>query len=304
MLNCGFQVCFYSLLVCVCWPASNLLASDPIEPTGEVQKIEGGFAFTEGPVVADDGTLYFTDIPNETIHRLSPGGKVEVFVNPSGHANGLMIAADGRLVACQMDGQVVAYDRETKAMTVLADQFNGQRFNAPNDLAIDADGGVYFTDPFFRAPDPLPQGIQAVYYIAPDRSVTRVTAGLPAPNGIGISSDGKTLYVIPSRSAEMLAYPIQGPGQLGAGSVFCKLKQPEGRSDSGGDGMALDVEGNLYITSDLGIQIFSSTGQYRGRVTFPEQPANVAFGGPERKTMYVTARTGLYSVTMPISGRL
>lgn len=274
-----------------------------IRPTGEVEQIGDGFGFVEGPAAASDGTLYFTDIPNNRIMVRTAAGELKVFVEPSGHANGLLIDDQDRLLACQMDGRLVAYDRKTKGLTVLAEGYEGKRFNACNDLTVDADGGIYFTDPLFRAPQPLPQGIQAVYYRAADGTVRRVTGDLPAPNGIHVSADGKSLYVIPSRSAEMLRYPIERPGKLGEREVFCTLKQPAGQSNSGGDGMALDVEGNLYITSNLGVQVFSPEGGYRGLVKFPEQPANGTFGGPEGKTMYVTARTGVYAVAMPIAGR-
>lgn len=276
-------------------------AQDSVAPTGPVKKVDGGFGFTEGPAWAEDGRLYFTDIPNETIHELGEFGKVTVFVKPSGHANGLLVAGD-RLLACQMDGQVVAYDRTSKEMTVLAKEYNGARFNAPNDLVQDSEGGVYFTDPFFRAPQPLPQKAQAVYYIPADGDVQRVTEDLPAPNGVGLSLDGKSLYVIPTQSSKMLAYPVLGAGKLGEPKTFCELKQAEGQENTGGDGMAMDEKGNLYITSQIGVQIFSPEGKMLGNIEVPEQPANVTFGGKDRKTLYITARTGLYSVAMPYAG--
>ncbi len=141
-----------------------------------------------------------------------------------------------------------------------------------------------------------------MYYIDPSGEVSRVTEDLPAPNGIGLSPDGKRLYVIPSRQAEMLVYDVDGPGQLSNGRTLCRLKQPAGKDDTGGDGMAVDVEGNLYITTNLGVEIFSPQGEHRGLIEFPEQPANVTLGGPDGKTMYATARTGLYRVAMPIAG--
>jgi gluconolactonase len=154
----------------------------------------------------------------------------------------------------------------------------------------------------FRAPEPLPQGVQAVYYITSAGQVTRVTNHIPAPNGIGLSPDGKRLYVIPSQQAEMLVYDVDAPGELSNGRTLCRLTQPPGKDDTGGDGMAVDVQGNLYITTNLGVEIFSADGKQLGLVEFPEQPANVTFGGPKRTTMYVTARTGLYRVEMPIAG--
>ncbi len=167
---------------------------------------------------------------------------------------------------------------------------------------VDAVGGIYFTDPLFRAPTPLPQGIQAVYYVSTNGEVSRVTDHLAAPNGIGLSPDGKLLYVIPSQQAEMLVYDVKAPGQLSDGRAFCKLAQPEGLDKTGGDGMAVDVQGNIYITTHIGVQIFDAHGRACGLIKFPEQPANVTFGGPDGKTLFVTARKGLYQTQMPIVG--
>lgn len=273
-----------------------------IAPTGEVEKVHGDFGFTEGPAWDPKGHLYFTDIPNATIFRVSGDDELSKFNEDSNFANGLVVAADGRMLVCEMGGQVTAYDLTSGDKMVLAAEYEGKRFNAPNDLIPDTDGGVYFTDPFFRAPEPLPQGVQAVYYIDASGKVSRVTEDLPAPNGVGLSPDGKRLYVIPSRQAEMLVYDIVGPGKIENRRDFCRLAQPDGETATGGDGMAVDVEGNVYLTSALGIQIFSADGKPRGIVAFPEQPANVTFGDEDRKTMYVTARTGLYRVRMPIAG--
>jgi len=289
-------------LLLACFSAAPAVAQDAVQPTGPVEKVQGDFAFTEGPAWSPEGILYFTDIPQNTIFQMEPDGKISTFVEPSGHANGLLIGKQGRLLACQMDGQLVAYDRDSQAVTVLAATYQGKRFNAPNDLVQDGEGGIYFTDPLFRAPEPLPQGVQAVYYLPPDGKVQRVTGGLPAPNGIGLSPAGKRLYVIPSRSSEMLVYPVEAPGKLGEADVFCHLQQPTGKENTGGDGMAMDQRGNLYITSGIGVQIFDPEGTMLGNIEFPEQPANVTFGGPAGKTLYVTARQGLYRVAMPIAG--
>jgi gluconolactonase len=178
------------------------------------------------------------------------------------------------------------------------------RFNAPNDLVIDKQGGIYFTDPAFGAPMPLPQGKTAVYYLAADGKVTRLIDDLPNPNGVILSPDEKTLYVIPSGQAEMMAYPVKSPGKIGKGRIFCTLKQPRGAKGSGGDGLAVDVKGNLYITSQLGLQVFDASGKLLGIIALPEQPANVKFGGSDLKTLYVTARTSLYSVPMEATGHL
>lgn len=249
-----------------------------------------------------DGSIYFTDIPDNVIHRLRPDGEIERFLEPSAHANGLMYGGQGRLLACQMDGQVVSIELQSKKISVLADQYQRKRFNACNDLVIDKAGGIYFTDPRYSAPEPWPQVREAFYYRSPEGEVVRLADDLKAPNGIGLSPDEKTLYVIPSMSSQMMAYEVKQPGVLGSGRVLCRLQQVGDATEGGGDGMALDVQGNLYITSSAGIQVFSPTGELLGIIEVPENPANCAFGGENHQTLYITARTGLYRCDMPLAG--
>jgi gluconolactonase len=281
---------------------SNKIAG--IGPTGEVVKVQGGFQFLEGPASDGQGNLYFTDVAGNKIHKLDSDGKTSAFRDPSNHANGLMFDGQGRMLACEMDGQLVAIDMSSKMATILAGQYDGKRFNAPNDLVVDRAGGVYFTDPRYRAPMPLPQGKEAVYYRAADGKVTRLIDDIPAPNGVILSIDEKTLYVIPSVQKQMMAYPVEAPGRIGAGKVFCNLKQGEETTDAGngGDGLTIDTKGNLYITSRLGVQVFNPHGKLLGIIEFPEQPANVTFGGGDGKMLYVTARTSLYRVPMESTG--
>jgi gluconolactonase len=143
-----------------------------------------------------------------------------------------------------------------------------------------------------------------VYYRSPEGKVTRLIEDAKAPNGVILSPDEKTLYVIPTLQKEMIAYPIASPGKLGPGTAFCTLQQPAGRDNTGGDGLTIDTRGNLYITSALGIQVFSPDGKQLGILAFPEQPANCTFGGPGNKTLFVTARTSLYSVEMEVAGHV
>lgn len=286
--------------------SSPVFAADAIPgvgPVGDVKKLHTGFSFTEGPAADADGNLYFTDIPNNRIHKMDASGQVSVFIEPSGHCNGLM-AVGKRLLACEMDGRLKEFSLDDKKETVLADKHEDKRFNAPNDLVIDQTGGIYFTDPRFRAPDPWPQGKEAVYYRAADGKVTRLVDDRKAPNGIILSPDEKTLYVIPSMEKQMWSYPVEAPGKISTGKVLCELRQPKGSDNGGGDGLTVDTAGNLYITSGLGVQVVSPDGKILGVVEFPEQPANVTFGGPNRKTLYVTARTSLYSVEMEATGHV
>jgi gluconolactonase len=286
---------------------SRLPAADKIPgigPLGEVKKLHSGLQFTEGPAADRQGNLYFSDIPANKIYKLDSAGMLSTFLEPSNHTNGLMVHGTGKIVACEMDGRIVEIDPTTKRVMALAAEYNGKRFNAPNDLVIDRQGGVYFTDPHFRAPTPLPQEKVAVYYRNTDGKVARLVDDLRAPNGVILSPDEKRLYVIPSMQKEMMVYQVESPGTLGAGSVFCTLQQPQGKDNLGGDGLTIDSTGNVYITSALGVQVFSPEGKSLGILAFPEQPANCTFGGTGNKTLFVTARTSLYSVEMEVAGHV
>lgn len=288
------------------WNCAVVVAADPIQgigPKGEVKKLHGDLQFTEGPTSDGHGNLYFSDIPGNRIYKVAAAGTLSIFLEPSNHTNGLMHNR-GRLLACEMDGRLVAIDLATKQIKPLASQYNGQRFNAPNDLVVDRAGGVYFTDPHFRAPMPLPQGVVAVYYASADGQVTRLIDDLKAPNGVILSPDEKTLYVIPSMQKQMMAYPVVSPGKLGTGKIFCELQQPDDKGNGGGDGLSIDTRGNLYITSSLGIQVYDPKGKLLGILKFPEQPANCTFGGPGNHTLFVTARTSLYAVEMEAEGHV
>jgi gluconolactonase len=293
------------LLVIIFTLSSTAKEKSPIPgigPVSTIKKAQGDFQFTEGPAADMQGNLFFSDVSANKIYKMNTDGKISVFFEPSGHANGLMFEDKDKLVVCQMDGRLISINTGTKKVMVLTDKYNGTRYNAPNDLVLDKTGGVYFTDPLFNAPQPLPQQKEAVYYRSTDGKVTRLLDNLKAPNGVILSPDEKTLYVIPTMQKDMWAYPVTSPGKLGEGRIFCELSQAKGKDNSGGDGVTIDSKGNLYITSDLGIQVFNVEGKLLGIIEFPEQPANVTFGGPEMRTLYVTARTSLYSVEMEIKG--
>jgi gluconolactonase len=300
-MRCFSLLCVL-LLVGISFAAEEPQKIPGVGKVGPVVKLHTGFTFTEGPAADREGNVYFTDIPKERIHKVDTKGKLTTFREKTNKANGLMVAASGEIYACEMAGQVVAYSADGKKRRVLAGKHNGKRFNAPNDLVIDSAGGVYFTDPAFGAPTPLPQGKTAVYYLSADGKTTRIVEGLPNPNGVILSPDEKTLYVIPTGQADMMAYPVEAPGKIGKGKVFCTLKQPGKVKNSGGDGLTVDVKGNLYITSQLGLQVFDKAGKYLGTIKIPEGPANVTFGGPDSKTLYVTARTSLYTIKMEVAG--
>lgn len=275
-----------------------------IGPVGPIRKLHGEFKFTEGPAADGKGNVYFTDIPATKINRWSVDGKLSVFTEASNRANGLMFDGQGRLFACEMAGQVVVWDVRKKTKKVLAKEYAGKPFNAPNDLVLDGHGGIYFTDPDFGAAKPRPQDATAVYYLSANGKLARVTSDLPKPNGVILSPDEKTLYVIPSGSADMLAYPVQGPGKLGEKKVFCTLKQPAKVKNTGGDGLTVDVKGNLYITSRLGLQVVNPSGKILGIIALPEVPANVTFWGEGNRHLFVTARTSIYDIPLEVAGHV
>ncbi|WP_417382123.1 SMP-30/gluconolactonase/LRE family protein [Gimesia sp.] len=289
--------------------AAVTLAEDQTEipgvgPVSKPVKLFTDFKFTEGPAFDLQGNLYFTDIPDNKIYQVDPKGKLSTFLEPSNHCNGLMLDGANKLLACEMDGRLVSINLKDKKVTPLAPEYKGKRFNAPNDLVIDRTGGIYFTDPHFRSPEPLPQGKVAVYYRSAEGEVTRLVDDLKAPNGVILSPDEKTLYVIPSMSKEMWAYPVTAPGKIGKGRVFCSLKQEPGTPEPGrgGDGLTIDTNGNLYITSGLGLQVFSPEGKLLGIIEVPEKPANVTFGGKDNASLFITARTSLYRVDTKAKG--
>jgi gluconolactonase len=276
----------------------------------EVLKVATGFKFTEGPVSNGKGSVYFTDIPNNRIMKLDASNKVSVFMENSGSCNGLAIDGKGEMIACRMDGELIGIDLDSKSVRVLANEYQGNRFNACNDLVIDQNGGIYFTDPRYKAPEPWPQTVEAFYYRSPSGIVSRLGSDLVAPNGIILSPDEKTLYVVPSLQKELIAFDVESPGVLTNRRIFCELRQKDASGNKGGDGCAVDKQGNLYVTTDIGIQVYTpkrqssgnSAADYLGVITLPEIPANCGFGGLDGKTLYATCRTSLYTIRVPFEG--
>jgi gluconolactonase len=272
---------------------------------GPAEKVVGECAFTEGPAWHPDGFLLFSDIPNERILRVGVDGGTAEWLKPSGGANGLMIDRQGNVYACQGELRRIALLRTAgegtgELVKPLAETFDGQPFNKPNDLALDGAGGLYFTDPNYRGQsDPPTRPVPGVYYIAAGGEVTRVIDDLPRPNGILVSPDGKQLYVANIELRQIMAYDIQGPGRLGPGRVlFTGDADLDGR---GPDGMALDSSGRLYTTYKS-IVVLMAGGELLGRIPVDEKPANCAFGGGDGQTLYITARTSLYKVPMQVRG--
>jgi gluconolactonase len=272
-----------------------------IGPTGPAKEITGTFKFTEGPATDKNGVVYFTDVPVKKVYKIEPDNTVVVARDESNGANGLMFNAAGDLVSCQANG-IVVWNFAKKAERVLASEYDGKPLNRPNDLVVDKTGGVYFTDPIFALDGKSNQPVSGVFYVTADRKLTRLIDDIVGPNGIILSPDEKTLYVITFLREQQWAYPVTAPGKLGLGKVFCTVEQPAGKKGAGGDGCAVDSRGNLYIAAATGVQVFDPKGKLLGTIKVPKTPSNCEFGGQDLKTLYVTARTSVYAFPMEVTG--
>lgn len=290
-------------LVCGAMLLDSVSAADVatlIQSGAEVKKIAGDCKFTEGPAYSPKGFLVFSDIPNSRIVRWDDDGTVSDFLKPSGKSNGLLFDAAGHLYVCQGDARrVVRIGAVDGKIETLCDQFEGKKLNSPNDLALDYTGGLYFTDPRYGSNEGVEQPVMGVYYIDAQGKATRVIDSLQRPNGVLVSTNGQQLIVAEPNKREVWAYPITGPGKLGAGKV---IYTGDEKLDGGGpDGMALDADGRIYCTYKS-VVVLTPAGELIGRIPVPEQPANCKFGGADGKTLFMTARTSVYSLAMTVAG--
>lgn len=265
-----------------------------IAPNAELIKVRGDFGFIEGPVADESGNLFFTDIANSRIHKLDLDGRLSIVREPTNRANGLIFDTHGNLIACEGGGKRVTSMSPDGSLRVLADEYDGRKLNSPNDLWMDDKGGIYFTDPNYGAADNLTQEGEHVYYLSPDReTLTRVVSNMGKPNGIIATADNQQLYVADTELGKIFVFDIKPDGTLGPRKEFV---------DSGSDGVTLDERGNLYITWTGGVGVYSPQGEQLDFIETPEMPTNVGFAGKDHQTLYITARTGLYAVSMAVKG--
>jgi gluconolactonase len=269
-----------------------------IEPGAKLEKLSGEFKFTEGPTCDGDGNVFFTDQPNNRIMKWSVDGKLTTFLQPAGRANGMYFDPKGDLLACADEKTELWSITPDGQHTVLAKQFESKPLNGPNDVWSRPDGGLYITDPFYKREwwdyNKRPQDSEQVYFLSADRKTfKRVTTDLVQPNGIIGAPDGKTLFVSDIRARKTYAYDIQADGSLTGKQLRCEL---------GSDGMTLDNEGNLYLTGN-GVTVFDKTGRKIAHVDVPERwTANVCFGGKDKRTLFITASQGFYSIRLRVKG--
>ncbi len=288
-----FSLLFVALLLSSCLIKEFNSIEKIIGKEFKIEKLAGDFKFTEGPANDANGNIYFSDIPNNRIHKWSvEENKLSTFLENSNGANGIWIGADGQLLVCLGEGKaIVSIDPATKKIEKLASNYNDKPFNKPNDLWADGKGGIYFTDPNYSK-NPLSQDGEHVYYKAKDGKISRVINDFVKPNGIIGTKDGKLLYVTDRGGEKTFVYNIEEDGTLTNKRKIC---------DVGSDGMTLDEYGNLYLTSKT-VEIYSPLGVKIGSIQFPEMPANLCFGGKDGKTLFVTARTGFYAVKTLVKG--
>jgi len=280
--------------------STGVLAAESgiIAPGAEVELLADGFKFTEGPASDAQGNVLFTDQPNDRILRWGTDGKLSTFLQPCGRSNGLSFDRQGNLWACADQKNELWCIDPSGEVRVVVKEHQGKFLNGPNDLWIRPDGGLYFTDPFYKRPywnrGPQEQPGECVYYLAPDRqSLLRVADDLVQPNGVIGTPDGKTLYVADIRAKKTYAYEIRPEGTLANKRLFCEL---------GSDGMTIDSEGNVYLTGN-GVTVFDPSGKQIEHIAVDAGwTANVSFGGKDRRTLFITASEGLYAIRMRVTG--
>lgn len=269
----------------------------------KVEKVVSGFEFVEGPVWnSSKGFLLFSDIPADRIYKWSQQKGVEVFREPSGNSNGLTYDKTGRLIICEHGNRRVSRIEKNGSCTVLAEKFQGKRLNSPNDVVVKSDGAIYFTDPPYGIkPEQQELPFQGVFRLDPStRKLTLLVKDFPRPNGLAFSPDEKVLYVADSSTEQrhVRAFDVQSDGALSNGRVFAETRS---KKPGNPDGIKVDTEGHLYVSAS-GVWIFDKDGKHLGTIKTPEIPANIAWGGEDWKSLYITARTSLYRIKLNIAG--
>ena len=262
-----------------------------------VKKVGDGFVFTEGPAVASDGRVYFTDQPNDRIHIWDEQKGISLYLEGTGRSNGLYFNAEGQLVTCADEKNQLAYFDENKNIVVIHEKFDGKHLNAPNDLWIDPNGGIYFSDPYYHRKwwdegHKEMQEVRGVYYLNTEGEITRVIDDFETPNGLIGTPDGKTLYVADIQANKIWKYDIQKDGTLTNKTFF---------APNGSDGMTIDNRGNVYLTSGK-VWVYNPQGKLIKEIEFPEKPANICFGGKKKNILFITARKGVYTLKMRVKG--
>jgi gluconolactonase len=260
-----------------------------------------GFGFTEGPVWDSAGFLYVSDETLNKIFRVFPDGRKETLIS-LGDPDGSTLDQQLRLVDCASVLRAIIRISPEGQYTILAERFEGKKFNSPNDVVIGPDGATYFTDPTLDLPPGEKQEIpfQGVYRLDAEGGVRLLTKDLTQPNGLAFSPDGKRFYVDDSKQRNIRAFEFKADGTLANGRIFAE--EPGAKGEGVPDGMKVDRAGNLYVTGPKGIWVWDTEGHHLGTIVLPEQPANLAWGDPDYGTLYITATTSVYRLRTSTQG--
>jgi gluconolactonase len=266
-----------------------------VAPGVESELVQEGFTFTEGPVGTADGGLYFSDIRVDRVFYLDPAGKITLARENTNGSNGIALTREGDLLFAEGGGKRISKRGRDGSVTTVTDSFQGKPFLAPNDLIVDARGGIYFTDP---GPRPVVAGRPTYVFYLPTgaKEPIAVDTQVPRPNGLTLTRDGRTLIVDDTLNPAVFAYDVQADGTVKNKRTFAQLRDIPTGAESGADGMAIDRDDRVYITTVAGVQVFDAAGKYLGTIKSARQGANVAFSGPDKRTLYITAREGLYRI--------
>ena len=280
-------------------PSTSRTGPGVVAKSAKLETLADGFDFTEGPTCDAGGNIFFTDQPNDRILKWSTEGELSTFLHPAGRANGMYFDRSGHLIACADEHNALWSIAPDGTVTVIVDEYDGQRLNGPNDVWVRSDGAIYFTDPFYKRSwwthDTMPQDGQHVYFLSAERRrLVRVADDLEKPNGIIGTPDGRMLYVSDIGAGKTYRYDIAEDGSLTGKTLTVA---------HGSDGMTLDNEGNLYLTGD-GVTVFDGAGTQIDHIQVPNErwTANVSFGGNDRRMLFITASTGLYGIRMRVTG--
>jgi gluconolactonase len=270
--------------------------------TTNAERVATGFVFTEGPLWHPEGFYYFVDVRSSVLYRLMPGRAPEVVREKTGGGNGTTFDLQGRLVLCEGDNRRVTRTGADGGIEVLMDRYEGKRLNRPNDVVCKSDGSIYFTDPGLRVPLAEREVPHAgVYRVAPD-GTTSLVADFEYPNGLAFSPDERFLYVANTRWAQYIhVLELDNSGTMARRRIFADMSSDE--KEGVPDGMKVDVEGRVYCTGPGGTWVFTPDGTRLGIIRTPEVPANLAFGGPDLRTLFFTARTSVYTLRVKTSGQ-
>jgi len=272
-----------------------------------VEKLAGGFDFTEGPIWhPQERHLIFSDMPGDRMRKWTPDGGVETFRRPSNMANGNAYDRQGRIVTCEHATSRVTRTEGDASITVLATHYEGKELNSPNDVIVKSDGAIYFTDPgfgrleFFGRPREQELDFQGVYRIDPGSGELALVAGdFGQPNGLCFSLDESELYINDTEKQHIRVFDVEADGLISNGRVWAA---PSGDGEGVPDGMKIDADGNVYCTGPAGIHVFAPDATCLGVIRVPEVVANFTFGDDDMRGIYITASTSLYRVRSKTAG--